>query len=162
DVLIVGDQIAAVGGNLSAPSGAHGIDGRGMIVMPGFVDNHDHLWQCLILGCAADAPLFCWLRGGGFSPRPTPITQAPGHARPPPDTPGPTNTGVTDVGDWNHNLHFGFARGSLRALNDSHLRYAFAMVPGTDDGSDVKTAKAQFIDPNPLARLQIGARTLPP
>src|SRR6266446_8448519 len=33
DVLIVGDHIAAVGVNLSAPSGRHVIDGRGMIVM---------------------------------------------------------------------------------------------------------------------------------
>src|SRR5262249_13599880 len=35
------------------------------------------------------------------------------------------------------------------------------MVPGTADGSDVMAAKAEFIDPNPLARLQIAARTSP-
>src|SRR5215831_8660204 len=162
DVLIVGDQIAAVGVNLSAPSGVNVIDGRGMIVMPGFVDTHDHLWQCLIRGCATDASLFGWLGRCVFPLSTSPINEADGYAGTRLAATGLINTGVTTVVDWNHNFNFGFARGSLRALNDSHLRYAFAMVPGTDDGSDVKTAKAQFIDPNPLARLQIGARTLPP
>src|SRR5690349_5716370 len=54
DVLIVGDHIAAVGVHLVAPSGVTVIDSRGMIVMPGFVDTHDHLWQSLIRGCATD------------------------------------------------------------------------------------------------------------
>src|SRR5262245_60399523 len=61
DVLLVGGEIAAVGVNLSAPSGLNVIDGRGMIVMPGFVDTHDHLWQSLIRGCAADDDLNGWL-----------------------------------------------------------------------------------------------------
>src|SRR5262249_29837855 len=54
DVLIVRDKIQAVGAHLSAPHGAEVIDGRGKIVMPGFIDTHDHLWQSLIRGCATD------------------------------------------------------------------------------------------------------------
>src|SRR4029453_13131860 len=78
DVLIVGDQIAAVGVNLSAPSGVNVIDGRGMLVMPGFVDTHDHLWQSLIRGCATDADLLGWLERCIFPLRISPISEADG------------------------------------------------------------------------------------
>src|SRR5262245_43822227 len=61
DVLIVDDKIAAVGVNLSAPSEVKVIDGRGMIVMPGFVDTHDHAKQSIIRGCAADDTVVGWL-----------------------------------------------------------------------------------------------------
>jgi 5-methylthioadenosine/S-adenosylhomocysteine deaminase len=161
DVLIEGDQIAAVG-HLGQPlPGVRVIDGRGMIVMPGFVDTHDHLWQCIIRGCATDGHLFQWLGRCIFPLNTSPINEADGYAGTRLAATGLINTGVTTVVDWNHSFNFGFARGSLRALNDSHLRYAFAMVPGTPDGSDLMALKAQFIDPNPLGRLQVAGRTSP-
>jgi 5-methylthioadenosine/S-adenosylhomocysteine deaminase len=160
DVLIVADHIAAVGANLAFPDGVRVIDGRGMIVMPGFVDTHDHLWQCLIRGCATDGHLFQWLGRCIFPLNGSPINEADGYAGTRLAATGLINTGVTTVVDWNHTFNFGFVRGSLRALNDSHLRYVFAMVP-TGDGSDIRAAKVQFIDPNPLARLQIAGRTSP-
>src|SRR5262249_4129638 len=43
DVLIEGSRIAAVGPNL--PADAPIIDASSMIVMPGFVDTHRHIWQ---------------------------------------------------------------------------------------------------------------------
>ncbi len=43
DVLIEGGKIAAVGPNLQAT--ASEIDASNMIVMPGFVDSHRHIWQ---------------------------------------------------------------------------------------------------------------------
>ena len=61
DVLIVDDEIAAVGVNLPKPSGTSVIDGRGMIVMPGFVDTHEHAMQSIIRGCAADDTVVGWL-----------------------------------------------------------------------------------------------------
>jgi 5-methylthioadenosine/S-adenosylhomocysteine deaminase len=161
DVLIVDDKIKAGGVNLARPSGTAVIDGRGMIVMPGFVDTHDHLWQCLIRGCATDASLFGWLERCVFPLSGSPINEADGYAGTRLAATGLINTGVTTVVDRNHACNFGFARGAVRALIDSKLRFAFAMVPGTRNGADVKALKAQFIDPNPLARLQIGGRTLP-
>jgi 5-methylthioadenosine/S-adenosylhomocysteine deaminase len=161
DVLIVGDRIAAVGAHLAGPDGVHIIDGREMIVMPGFVDTHDHLWQCLIRGCATDGHLFQWLGRCVFPLSTSPVNEADGYAGTRLATAGLINTGVTTVVDWNHTFNFGFARGSVRALNESHLRYAFAMVPGTPDGSDLMALKAQFIDPNPLGRLQVAGRTSP-
>ena len=44
DVLIEGSRIAAVGRNLPAGD-AHVIPADNMIVMPGFIDTHRHLWQ---------------------------------------------------------------------------------------------------------------------
>jgi 5-methylthioadenosine/S-adenosylhomocysteine deaminase len=161
DVLIVGDKIAAVGVNLAAPSAVTVIDARGMIVMPGFVDTHDHLWQCLIRGCATDGHLFQWLGRCVLPLSTSPISEADGYAGTRLAAAGLINTGVTTVVDWNHAFNFGFARGSLRALNESQLRYAFAMVPGTADGTDLIALKAQFIDPHPLGRLQVAGRTSP-
>jgi cytosine/adenosine deaminase-related metal-dependent hydrolase len=43
DVLIEGSKIAAVGPNLEASADV--IDASDMIVMPGFVDSHRHIWQ---------------------------------------------------------------------------------------------------------------------
>jgi 5-methylthioadenosine/S-adenosylhomocysteine deaminase len=158
DVLIVGDKIAAVGMNLPTPSEVRVIDGRGMIVMPGFVDTHDHLWQSLIRGCAADGDLLVWL-GRCVTPLRTPLfSESDAYAAVRLSTTGLINTGVTTVVDWSHAFNPDFVRGNLRALNDSGLRYAFAMVGTAADGSDIKVAKAEFIDPNPLGTLQVAAR----
>ncbi len=46
DVHLRNGDIIAVGQNLAAPC-AETIDGRGMIVMPGFVETHWHLWNSL-------------------------------------------------------------------------------------------------------------------
>lgn len=60
DVLLVGGLIAAVGKGLQAPD-AVTLDARGKIVMPGFVDVHNHLWQSMIRGCGSDQDLMDWL-----------------------------------------------------------------------------------------------------
>lgn len=55
DVLVDGGVIEAVGENLPA-SGAEVIDARNMIVMPGFVEVHWHMWNSIWRGLAHDAP----------------------------------------------------------------------------------------------------------
>lgn len=62
DVLIDRDRISAVGKDLP-DDGARVLDGHGKIVLPGFVDVHNHLWQALIRGCATDQELNGWLGG---------------------------------------------------------------------------------------------------
>jgi len=37
------------------------IDARGMVLMPGFVSGHNHLWQSAFRGIASDGELFPWL-----------------------------------------------------------------------------------------------------
>jgi 5-methylthioadenosine/S-adenosylhomocysteine deaminase len=139
DVLIVGDRIAAVGANLAGPDGVRIIDGRGTIVMPGFVDTHDHLWQSLIRGCAA-ADAYAGVRLS---------------------TAGLIETGVTTVVDWSAPFGTPFIRGNVRGLVDSKMRFAFAMFGSASDGSDIVAIKAEFIDPNPLATLQVATHPAP-
>lgn len=57
DVLIEGDRIAGIGPSIEA-TGCQVIDAGGMIVSPGFVDTHRHVWQTQLRGVAADWSLF--------------------------------------------------------------------------------------------------------
>src|SRR5438874_1883499 len=113
DVLLVGDHIAAVGVHLSAPSGVHVIDGRGMIVMPGFVDTHDHLWQSLIRGCATDDDLNGWLSRCTSSLSTHPVSEADAYAGVRLSTAGLIETGVTTVVDWSAPFGTPFIRGNV-------------------------------------------------
>ena len=56
DVLIDRDRIVAVGRDLSV-DGAEVIDASDMIVMPGFVDTHRHIWEGVLRNIGADVPL---------------------------------------------------------------------------------------------------------
>jgi len=56
DVLIEGGRIAGVGRNLAA-AGAETIDCANMIVMPGFVDTHRHMWEGQLRNIIPDAML---------------------------------------------------------------------------------------------------------
>lgn len=49
DLLVEGDKIAAIGKDLKV-DGAEVIDARGMILMPGMVDGHRHVWEGIHLG----------------------------------------------------------------------------------------------------------------
>jgi len=161
DLLIVGDRIAAVGANLAGPDGVRLIDGRGLIVMPGFVDTHDHLWQSLIRGCAADDDLNGWLNRCVFPLNTSPFSETDAYAGVRLSTTGLIDTGVTTVVDWSHAFNPGFVRGNLRALTDSKMRFVFAMLGAQSDGSDIIAAKQEFIDGNPLATLQVAAHPTP-
>jgi cytosine/adenosine deaminase-related metal-dependent hydrolase len=61
-VVAKGNHIVAVGpGPAPWYEGARVIDGRGCLVTPGFVNTHQHLYQWVTRGLAADATLFGWL-----------------------------------------------------------------------------------------------------
>jgi cytosine/adenosine deaminase-related metal-dependent hydrolase len=61
-VVVQGNRITAVGpGPAPALPGARIVDGRGCLVTPGFVNTHQHLYQWVTRGLAADATLFQWL-----------------------------------------------------------------------------------------------------
>ncbi|PYM68984.1 MAG: hypothetical protein DME03_23260, partial [Candidatus Rokuibacteriota bacterium] len=53
DVHVKNGAIVAVGAGLKA-GGADAIDGRDMIVLPGFVDTHWHMWNTLLRSMAGD------------------------------------------------------------------------------------------------------------
>ena len=56
DVLIEGTKISAVGPNLGTTD-AEVVDASDMIVMPGFIDTHRHVWEGILRNIGTDIPL---------------------------------------------------------------------------------------------------------
>src|SRR4029453_8720685 len=71
----------------------------------------------------------------------------------------------TTVVDWPGRFDTPVVRGNVRALVDSKIRFAFAVFGFALDGSDiaatVSAIKHEFIDPNPLATLQVATHPAP-
>jgi 5-methylthioadenosine/S-adenosylhomocysteine deaminase len=53
DVLVVDGRIAAVGPALQIPDSAEVIDATGMVIVPGFVDTHRHMWETMLRGATS-------------------------------------------------------------------------------------------------------------
>ena len=93
--------IVAVGQKLSAP-GATTINGAGMIVLPGLVETHWHMWNTLLRSMSGEKPEFGYFR----------TTAALGQKYEPTDMYLGTrlaaaeaiNNGITFVHDWCHNI----------------------------------------------------------
>jgi 5-methylthioadenosine/S-adenosylhomocysteine deaminase len=100
DVLIQDGKIAAVGPSLAA-NGADIIDAAGMIVMPGFVDTHRHMWQGLLRNIGPDDLLGDYLSKilFGFAPRLTPEEIYLGDLV---SALSALNAGITTILDWSH------------------------------------------------------------
>ncbi|HEY7667144.1 MAG TPA: amidohydrolase family protein [Actinomycetota bacterium] len=128
DVLIDEDRIVAVAPSLSAAD-AEVIDATGMIVMPGFVDTHRHIWEGLLRNIGTDVPL------EGRSSYISFVLHKLAPAFRPEDAYigdlisalGAIDAGVTTLLDWSH------IQGSpahtdavIQALEDSGLRAIFA------------------------------------
>jgi 5-methylthioadenosine/S-adenosylhomocysteine deaminase len=121
DVHVRNGQIAAVGTNLSAPN-AQAIDGRGMIVMPGFIDTHWHLWNC---NCRA------WVRTNDSRYSYFPLTSRIGIHTQPEDAYRSVRfglmealcSGITTVHNWCHNTRGpAWADAELSAMRDMGIR----------------------------------------
>jgi len=160
DLLIENDKIVAVGQHLS-DAGAKVVDATGMIVMPGFIDTHNHLWQSLIRGCGTNGNLYGWLDACEmpmFNPAIT-LTRAEAYAGVRLSTLDLINTGVTTTVEWSHAFSTEFVRGDIQALTDSGLRFVFA-YRGHDNLSaiaDIRLVKQTLIDPNPRATFQLAS-----
>jgi 5-methylthioadenosine/S-adenosylhomocysteine deaminase len=119
DVLISGEEIAAVGASLQVPEGTAEIDATGGIVLPGLIDTHRHMWQTAMRGYGADWTLtqyFVWnYLQWGKSFRPQDI-----HAGDLLSAIEAIDAGVTTTVDWSHNLqtteHAEAAVDALRAV----------------------------------------------
>lgn len=160
DILLDGDKIAEVGKNLQE-NDAYVVDAAGKIVMPGFVDVHNHLWQSLIRGCGADMELIGWLDACVF-PLFNPdiaITETEAYAGVRLSTLDLISTGVTTTVDWSHAFTPQFVRGNIRALSDSGLRFVFAYLGTADPAiiADMRFVKRTLIDPNPRATFQVAS-----
>lgn len=160
DILIEKDKIAAVGKHLRS-TGGRVVDATGMIVMPGFVDVHNHLWQSLIRGCGTDQDLMGWLDACVlplFDPQIT-VSRSEAYAGVRLSTLDLIDTGVTTTVEWSHAFTPEFVRGELQALTESGLRFVFAYFGRDDPGviAHMKLVKQTLIDPNPKASFQVAS-----
>jgi cytosine/adenosine deaminase-related metal-dependent hydrolase/ribose/xylose/arabinose/galactoside ABC-type transport system permease subunit len=128
DVLIDRDRIVAVGNGLEA-DGAEVIDASGMIVMPGFVDTHRHIWEGLLRNIGADVPLEG--RSSYFShvlhklaPVYRPEDAYMGNLV---SALGAIDAGITTLLDWSHIQDSpDHTDAVIQALQDSGMRAVFA------------------------------------
>jgi 5-methylthioadenosine/S-adenosylhomocysteine deaminase len=128
DVLIEGERILAVGRDLSNGE-AEQIDATGMIVMPGFVDSHRHIWEGLLRNIGTDVPLEGRTSYISFvlhklAPAFRPEDAYVGNLV---SALGAIDAGITTLLDWSHIQDSpAHTDAVIQALNDSGLRAVFA------------------------------------
>ena len=127
DVLIDRELIVAVGRGLEA-EGAEVIDASGMIVMPGFVDSHRHIWEGVLRNIGTDVPL------EGRSSYISYVLHKLAPALRPEDAymgnllsaVGAIDAGITTLLDWSHiQSSPDHTDAAVQALEDSGLRAVF-------------------------------------
>jgi cytosine/adenosine deaminase-related metal-dependent hydrolase len=127
DVHIRNGEIVAVGPGLSAP-GAKVIDGRGMIVLPGLVETHWHMWNSLLRSMSGDERKFGYFpTSAGLGRHFLPSEMYAGTRL---ATAEALFSGITTVHDWCHNPRTPqHADENLRALRESGIRARFSYGP---------------------------------
>ena len=124
DVHVRNGRIIAVGRNLSAP-GAATIDGRGMIVMPGLVETHFHMWNSLarsLSGNSAPVGYFPMIVKWGKVMTPADMYQGARLS-----AVEALFSGITHVHDWCHNVKVpADARADIRAMREVGIRGRFS------------------------------------
>jgi cytosine/adenosine deaminase-related metal-dependent hydrolase len=128
DILIEGEKIVEVGPRLEVAD-AEVIDASGMIVMPGFVDTHRHIWEGILRNIGTDVPLEGRTSYISFvlhklAPAFRPEDAYVGNLV---SALGAIDAGITTLLDWSH------IQGSpahtdavVQALRDSGMRAVFA------------------------------------
>lgn len=160
DILIDGDTIAAIGEGLHG-EGAEVIDASGKIVMPGFVDIHNHHIQSITRGCGTDEDVIDWLSTCIFPLVNVPLDWDEAYTAVRLSALDLIGTGVTTSQDWSSSLSLPFVEGSLSALEDSGIRFVFGYRTLDNNSDTIRKIKRERIDPNPLATLQLAAAPSP-
>ena len=146
DVHVRGGVIAAVGRNLTAP-GAEIIDGAGMLVLPGFVETHWHVWTTLLRSLSGDRQEHGYFPtsrtvGTFYTPEDMYVAGKLAAAE-------AVHSGITFLHDWCHNVRAPeYAEAALRALAESGIRARFSYGSPTGASND---ASIDLVD---LARLR--------
>ena len=150
DVLIDGEKIAAVQPNIG-PVDGHEIDGKDMIVMPGFVDTHRHTWQSLLRNTATDwslAQYFGGVRGVMgelYTPDDMYVANHIGALE-------ALDAGITTLVDWSHNNNTpDHADMAVKGLKDAGLRAVFAYGNANREWFPISELPTNFVD---LARVR--------
>jgi 5-methylthioadenosine/S-adenosylhomocysteine deaminase len=152
DVLIEGGKISAVRPNISAPN-AEVIDAGHMIVMPGFVDTHRHMWQGILRNVLPDGSLEDYRNvvQRTFGAKYTPDDVYAGDYF---SALGAIDSGVTCILDWSH-IHNTpeHSDAAIKGLADSGVRAIFAYGnPQNETGRFWEMKGHKF--PEDIARLR--------
>ncbi|MEU9035098.1 amidohydrolase family protein [Streptomyces sp. NPDC048352] len=154
DVLMRNGAIAAVGPALQTPPGARVLDAAGKLVMPGFVDTHNHLWQAVIRGGCTDRDLFGWFQAC-TDPQRGRLTPEALHSFVRLAALDAVQSGVTTLVDWVDIFSYDLIESYVRALADTGVRFTYAMFPPAPDGVLPAKVKRELVDPVPLASFQV-------
>jgi 5-methylthioadenosine/S-adenosylhomocysteine deaminase len=142
DVHVRGGAIVAVGRDLTAPN-AEILDGTGMLVLPGFVETHWHVWTALLRSLAGDR------REHGYFPTSRTIgtfysatdMYAAGRLA----AAEAIHSGITFVHDWCHNVRSpAHAEAALRALAEAGVRARFSYGSPTAASGDASNDLRDF------------------
>ncbi len=166
EVHVRNGRIVAVGKRLRAP-GAR-VDGSGMIVMPGLIDTHWHMWTSLYRSMSSSDPATAYFA----------LNIANGTRCLPEDLyhgarlglVDAVNTGITTVHDWAHNLRSpAHVDQNLRAHAEIGLRGRFSYgtpqgYPGTQviDLDDIARVQDEWFDAGRLPLMHLGLAGRPP
>ena len=165
DVLIDGTRIAAVGPNLSAE--AEVVDCTDMIVMPGFVDTHRHMWQGALRNILPNGLLSDYSRD---------ITGAARSVFRPEDAHvgdlisalGAIDAGVTTILDWSHVGNSpAHSDAAIAGLREAGIRAVYAFGGGAPGDAnrfpdDIRRLRAEhFSSTDQLLTLAMAAGTNP-
>jgi 5-methylthioadenosine/S-adenosylhomocysteine deaminase len=124
DVLVEEGKILEIGPDL-AVSDAQTIDASGMVVIPGFVDTHRHMWQTVLRGILPSCTLNGYFQttaalGPGYRPEDIYVSNLLGALE-------ALNAGITTVVDWSHNnMTPAHADAGVGALRDAGIRAMYA------------------------------------
>jgi cytosine/adenosine deaminase-related metal-dependent hydrolase len=143
DVHVANGAIVAVGEKLKT-GGAIVIDGRGMIVLPGLVETHWHMWNTLLRSMSGDKRETGYFR----------TTATLGQKYFASDMYQGTrlacaeaiNNGITHVHDWCHNIRGPeYADADLKALLESGLRgrFSYGSAQGMPNNQEIDLADLQ-------------------
>lgn len=134
DLLIENGKIAAVRPNLTADATV--IDATNMIVMPGFVDTHRHMWQGAVRNSLPNGLLSDYVRDilgtvrGAMRPDDVRIGDLVSAL-------GAINAGVTTVLDWSHIGNSpAHTDAAIQGLRESGIRAVYAFGGGTGGASN--------------------------
>jgi cytosine/adenosine deaminase-related metal-dependent hydrolase len=148
DVHVSDGRIAAVGPGIEAPN-AEVVDGTGMLVLPGLVETHWHMWTTLLRSLSGDREEHGYFPtsrsvGSHYTERDMYLGTLLAAAE-------AIHSGITFVHDWCHNVRGPeFAAADLRALTEVGIRARFSY--GTPTGQP----NSEPIDIADLTRLHRG------
>jgi 5-methylthioadenosine/S-adenosylhomocysteine deaminase len=161
DVFIEGSKIAAVGENIEIE--AEKIDASEMIVMPGFVDTHRHMWQGALRNILPNGLLTDYLQHilGSIRAVYRPEDVYIGNLT---SALGAINAGVTTVLDWSHIGNSPeHTDAAIEGLQESEIRGVYAFgggVPGPRNSypHDIRRLRKElFASDNQLLTLALAA-----